>query len=276
MISSGREDISRWASRIDTVIANTQRCCVNRVVVVESTSSTMDSIGSFSADQSGVLLVASEQTNGRGQRGRQWLDGDRRTLPCTFAVNSDGIQPTMLSAIVGCAVHETLKSIAPSSSTLMIKWPNDIIVRNHDSSDRQDHKIAGILIEKKERCAHIGIGVNCLQGQSDWGSIIRDKAISLSELGAQISRLDLVCSLVEHLSFWLDAQDPAAIRSYYADHDAMIGTLRSFNYNNQCIHGIVEHIDPLEYIEVRSPSGTHTLPIAQTRHIQGDESLGGE
>ncbi len=278
MITTGREDISKWAARIDTVIANTDRCCVNRVVVVESTPSTMDAATAFAGPGCGVLVVASQQTNGRGQRGRQWQDADRCTLPCTFVIDTQGIEPVMVSALIGCAVHETIKALAPSSSTVMIKWPNDIVIREQgdEQCDEQckvgihDRKIAGILIEQKGRCTYVGIGINCVQGAGDWGVDIKAKAISLSQIGAQVSRLDLVSSLVEHLSHWLVAQDRPAIRSYYQAHDAMVHTHRSFQYDNRNFEGVVECIDPLEYILVQTPTDAHRLPIAQTRHLRAD------
>jgi len=270
MITTGREDISKWASRIDTVIANTLECCVNRVVVVESTPSTMDAAQEVAGENSGVLLVASQQTNGRGQRGRVWQDGDRCTLPCTFVLDTSGVDPVMLSAMIGCAVHETIRAVAPSSSTLMIKWPNDIVLRNQNDNEHVDLKIAGILIEQREQMTSIGIGINCVQGQADWGADIQSKATSLSQIGAQISRLDLVCSLIEHLSHWLAAQDRAAVRSYYQANDAMVHTRRSFQYDNRNFEGVVECIDPLDCIVLQTPTGTHRLPIAQTRHLRAD------
>lgn len=270
MITTGREDISKWASRIDTVIANTDQCCVTRVVVVESTPSTMDAATAYAGPDCGVLVVASQQTNGRGQRGRQWQDADRCTLPCTFVIDTQDIEPVMVSALIGCAVHETIKALAPSSSTVMIKWPNDIVIREQGDIGEHDRKIAGILIEQKGRCTYVGIGINCVQGAGDWGTDIKSKATSLSQIGAQISRLDLVSSLVVHLSHWLVAQDRSAIRSYYQAHDAMVHTRRSFQYDNRNFVGVVECIDPLEYILVQTPTGAHRLPIAQTRHIRAD------
>ncbi len=270
MISKGQEDVSRWASRIDTVISKTDGCCVNRVVVIESTPSTMDAARAIAGEEVGVLVVASEQTNGRGQHGRAWRDAPGKTLPCTFVVDATGIAPAMLSAIVGCAVHETIRSLAPSSKTVMIKWPNDIVIRLREDDQAYDRKIAGILIEQQGRVARIGIGINCVQSDADWEPRIRSQAISLAQIGAQVARLDLACTLVEHLSYWLAARDRLAIRSYYQAHDAMIHTRRSFQYNNHQFDGVVECVDPLECITVQTQTGTHCLPIAQTTHLRAD------
>lgn len=272
MITTRKEDISKWASRIDTVIAQIDQCCIDRAVVIESTKSTMDAVKEFAGERCGVLVVASEQTAGRGQRGRHWVDNDRRTLPCTFAIDAKSIEPVMLSAMIGCAVHETVQGLAPPSCSVMIKWPNDIVIRGQvgDGGDgsSQDRKVAGILIEQSGGCASVGVGINCLQGGDDWCDQAGQAAVSLSELGVQVSRLDLVCSLIEHMSHWISACDRSAIRSYYQAHDAMVNTYRVFQYNNHRYEGVVEHIDPLDSIFVQTPSGTHQLPIAQTQHLR--------
>ncbi|HCT44174.1 MAG TPA: hypothetical protein DF699_03040, partial [Phycisphaerales bacterium] len=66
MPQAQHENISGWASRIDTVLSNIENPIVRRVVVVESTSSTQDAAIEFARDRQGLLLIASEQTAGRG------------------------------------------------------------------------------------------------------------------------------------------------------------------------------------------------------------------
>jgi BirA family transcriptional regulator, biotin operon repressor / biotin---[acetyl-CoA-carboxylase] ligase len=264
MSVAGSGDISAWTTRLDAAIGAIDRCCVERVLVLESTQSTMDAAVNAAGDLPGLLVVAFEQTTGRGQRGRGWHDGDRKTLPCTLMIDAEGLAAPMLSAMVGCAVHETIVHYAPPSSVLLIKWPNDIVVRVEQSG--HDRKIAGILIEQSQHLASIGIGINCAQSSTDWDNELRDRAVSLTQLGAPVSRLDLLCTLIERLSHWLNARDPEMVREYWAKHDAMVGTTRAFTSNNNRIVGIVERIDPLGSIVVRNDEGTVALPPAQTHH----------
>jgi len=264
------EDISGWASRIDTVISNIESPIVQRVVVMESTRCTQDTAFDFSQRTHGLLLVASQQTAGRGSHGRDWDDGDRSTLPCTFVVDPGCKDAPMLAACVACVVHETLNALLGADHDLKIKWPNDIVVRDGD----HDRKIAGILIEQRDELTLVGVGINCNQLPEDWDPELRSHAVSLRELGAQVARLDLVCRLVEHMSQWFDACDRAEIREYYELHNAMVGTLRTFKYRNTCYHGIVEHLDPLAHMVVETPKGVVTLPVAQTVHVRGDEPCG--
>ena len=267
MIQSKHEDVSSWASRIDTVIGNIPCPIVQRVVVVESVRSTQDTALEFARGRSDMLLVASQQTNGRGTHGREWDDGDRSTLPCTFVLKPTNIDAPTLSSLVACALHETLNALVTRDVDLRIKWPNDIIAR----TEAGDRKLSGVLIEQRMGLCLIGIGVNCVQSGADWSPGLRDVAISLCELGAQTTRLDLVCRLIEHLSQWFAACDRGAIRDYFHMHNAMVGTLRTFKFNNTCYHGIVEHIDPLGCITIETPTGRFELPVAQTQHIRGDE-----
>lgn len=270
MVQTQREDISNWASRIDTVIGNLRYSVVQRVVVMESTSSTQDAAIRFARGQTGLLLVASEQTLGRGTHGRRWVDGQRCTLPCTFVVDPGCKDAPMLAACVACAVHETLSTLMPAAG-LRIKWPNDIVI----CEDGHDRKIAGVLIEQREGLTLVGIGINCTQSESDWSPELRHQAVSLCEMGVQISRLDLVCRLVEHMSQWFEACDREQVRAYFEMHNAMVGSLRTFKYNNHCYHGIVESIDPLTSITIETPSGRHDLPVSQTQHIRGDNPCRG-
>lgn len=105
----------------------------------------------------GQVVVADEQTAGRGQRGRRWLAAPGDALLCSigwqFGRNHrlDG-----LSLAVGVLVAEALQDLV--SQRLRLKWPNDLLID-------ETHKVGGILIETvpgsgDTRTAVIGIGLN--------------------------------------------------------------------------------------------------------------------
>jgi BirA family biotin operon repressor/biotin-[acetyl-CoA-carboxylase] ligase len=264
MYQLGNEDISSWAARIDTVIGHTPHPVIERVVVVESTDSTQNAALRFAQGRNGLLVVASMQKNGRGARGRRWHDGDRATLPCTFVVDPGCKDAPMLAACVACAVHEAINSFLPRVIQLGIKWPNDLVIRD----EHVDRKIAGVLIEQQQGLTLVGIGINCTQTQRDWSPEYADRAVSFLGLGVSVSRLDLICRVVESMSQWFHACDRAAIRSYYEIHNAMVGTRRAFRHNNRVYEGVVEHLDPLESIVLSTKEGTCTLPVDQTQHLR--------
>ena len=274
-------DRTTWQSQLESQIADTADCCVQRVVVVDSTPSTMDAAALCAQDEQnsaqGVLVVAGSQTSGRGQHGRAWIDHDHCTLPCTFAIQGPNIDPPMLAALCACAVQESIEELLQSfgitiEDRLLIKWPNDIVVRSDIDGRTNDRKLAGILIEQKQELTLIGIGINCTQTQEQWGEELVDAAVSLGMLGIELPgdelRIQLMCTVLDRLSQWLNAKDPSAIRERYQVNDAMVGTHRRFMHNRVLYEGAVESIDPLTQITVRTDAGIETLPIAQTSHAR--------
>jgi len=262
-----------WQAKLEAQIADTDHCCVQRVVVVECTPSTMDTATACATEGPGVLVVAGSQTSGRGQHGRAWTDHGQCTLPCTLGLRLPDIDPPMLAALCACAVHESVEQLLRSAGVSMldrvlIKWPNDIVVR----SNTNDRKLAGILIEQKQGLTLIGIGINCTQTQEQWGDNLADTAVSLRLLGVEIPgdelRARLMCIVIDRLSHWLHARDPSAIRARYQANDAMVGTRRRFMHNRVLYEGTVVSIDPLAEIAVQTSTGVQKLPIAQTSHAR--------
>jgi BirA family biotin operon repressor/biotin-[acetyl-CoA-carboxylase] ligase len=133
---------------------------------VEWSVRTYDSIDSTNAEASRLialgapmplLVVAEQQTAGRGRRGRKWVSPFAENLYYSLVLRIDGGMRQLegLSLLVGLAVMNVLRDMGVQGAGL--KWPNDVLV------GRQ--KIAGILLEligdPADVChVIIGIGVN--------------------------------------------------------------------------------------------------------------------
>lgn len=109
-----------------------------------------------------TVVVAKEQTNGRGQMGTVWSSEASKNL--TFSLFKDlSIHvvefPFYISMAISLAILKALKTF--NIPDLRIKWPNDILSANK--------KICGILIENviknKLESTIIGIGVNVNQSK---------------------------------------------------------------------------------------------------------------
>lgn len=103
---------------------------------------------------SGSVVIAREQTAGRGRRGRAWFasPGDSLTFSLLWRF-APGTAPAGLSLAVGLAVAQALAEVGAGNTAL--KWPNDIL--------KDGRKLGGILVELQPGAAHaavIGIGVN--------------------------------------------------------------------------------------------------------------------
>jgi BirA family biotin operon repressor/biotin-[acetyl-CoA-carboxylase] ligase len=128
------------------------------VELLESTTSTLDVAHRIAAEgaPAGTLVVANEQTAGRGRGGKSWQSSRGAGIWLTLIerpTDSSGLE--VLSLRVGLASAEALDRFAPEP--IRLKWPNDLYV------DRG--KLAGILVEARWRegaveWVAIGMGVN--------------------------------------------------------------------------------------------------------------------
>lgn len=107
------------------------------------------------------LVVADEQTAGRGRLDRRWLTPPGSGLAFSLILrpqaNEFAAQLPHLTALGALAVCETLNAALPPITPAQIKWPNDVIAARR--------KLAGVLAETHWRgdklvAAIVGIGIN--------------------------------------------------------------------------------------------------------------------
>ena len=129
-----------------------------RVELLESTTSTLDVAHRLASQgaPSGTLVIANEQTAGRGREGKLWQSSPGAGLWITLIERpADTSGLGVLSLRVGLVAAEALDRFA--SEPIRLKWPNDLYV--------DDGKLAGILVEARWRESAvewiaIGLGVN--------------------------------------------------------------------------------------------------------------------
>ena len=110
------------------------------------------------------LLVAEEQSSGRGRQGRVWHAAAGQSLMFSLSLPLDPPSWGGLALAVGVALAEALDPLAADAAPrLGLKWPNDLWVLDGPGRGR---KMVGILIETvavgERRMAVIGVGVNVL------------------------------------------------------------------------------------------------------------------
>jgi BirA family biotin operon repressor/biotin-[acetyl-CoA-carboxylase] ligase len=143
--------------------------------------------GRRQADTQPCLLVAEQQTQGRGRQGKAWQSAAGASLTFSLALPLAPADWSGLSLAVGLALAEALDPLQPGQAPrLGIKWPNDLLLIDPHAPNAGDgtigRKLGGILIETVQvgtrRMAVIGIGLNLLplppedegEGQAlNWG-----------------------------------------------------------------------------------------------------------
>ena len=145
------------------------------------------------------LVIADEQTTGRGRLDRKWFTPSGTALAFSLIVRPTDDERPHLSRVVGLAALSVTDTLSARSLTPQIKWPNDVLLLGH--------KVAGILVEsvwsgEDIDCVVVGIGINVLKGSVPPEDKLQFPATSLEdELGYQPDRLE---TLFDVLSAMID------------------------------------------------------------------------
>lgn len=132
-----------------------------KLSAIDSTNSYLKELTSKQTVENFTVVVAENQTNGRGQRGANWEVEGGKNL--TFSVLIKDVllnfeEVFNLNVVVAVSLFQTFSNL--KIPNLAIKWANDIL------ADKK--KICGILIENQfksnsEILSVIGIGINVNQ-----------------------------------------------------------------------------------------------------------------
>jgi BirA family biotin operon repressor/biotin-[acetyl-CoA-carboxylase] ligase len=171
----------------------------SRIEVLPRTSSTNDEILQRAREGSreGLVILADEQTAGRGQHGNKWESPAGKALLFSILVKPRLAltESARLTQWAAQAVATTIQQLF--SIDALIKPPNDIFI--------QDRKVAGVLAEmraqeKEPHIAVVGIGVNVNQAKSDFSMAIQGSATSLAIATRQsITRQSVAIALLREL-----------------------------------------------------------------------------
>jgi BirA family biotin operon repressor/biotin-[acetyl-CoA-carboxylase] ligase len=148
----------------------------------------------------GEVVISESQEKGRGRLGRQWFSPPFLNLYLSVILRPK-ISPHQASLITLMAAVATTDAIQKFSGLLpVIKWPNDILLR--------DRKVAGLLNEIHSEMDRIhfvilGIGVNLNMDEKMFSKEIRAVATSLKiEMGQKVSRKAFLQFFLQELEKW--------------------------------------------------------------------------
>ncbi|REA61627.1 biotin--[acetyl-CoA-carboxylase] ligase [Dyadobacter luteus] len=189
--------------------------------------------------EEGTVVIADNQTGGRGQRGTTWHSEPGQNLmfslilqPRTVAID----QQFLISQVVALAIYDMLRV---HTDQVKIKWPNDIYVSGK--------KLSGTLIENSIQGGSIshsivGIGVNINQLVFESG-----RTSSLAQvIGRQVSLKEEFDRIISFLDIryqqLLRSDGYNKIREEYLSHLYGFQSPVLFRYNNEDVSGIVQGV----------------------------------
>lgn len=172
----------------------------------------------------GAVVVAEEQTAGRGRLGRFWHSPPnsgiwlslilRPPIPITQAP-----QLTLMASVgVARALHHS------TGLEVRIKWPNDLLIRGK--------KVCGILTElrgEQDRVHYVvmGVGVNVNIDEGMWPAELKGKVTSLSaEAGQTFRRVPLIAAILKELEIIYEgylSRGFSAVRGEWEKRSDMLG-----------------------------------------------------
>jgi BirA family biotin operon repressor/biotin-[acetyl-CoA-carboxylase] ligase len=132
------------------------------------------------------LVIAEEQTAGRGRLDRKWYTPSGAALAFSLILRPTDSEKPHITRIVGLAALAVADALRTRGLVAQIKWPNDVLLNGR--------KVAGILVEsvwsgEEVDCLVIGIGINALRGAVPSPDLLRFPATSLEEgLGPEVDR----------------------------------------------------------------------------------------
>ncbi|MFB9392547.1 biotin--[acetyl-CoA-carboxylase] ligase [Streptomyces coeruleoprunus] len=130
--------------------------------IVTATGSTNSDLAARAADlPEGAVLVAEEQTAGRGRLDRTWSAPARSGLFFSVLLKPDvpAERLAWLPLLTGVATATALARAA--GTDMALKWPNDLLVTVGRGEDKEERKAGGILAERAgEHGIVVGTGLN--------------------------------------------------------------------------------------------------------------------
>ena len=197
----------------------------------------------------GLVIAAEHQTAGRGRLDRTWEAPARSGL--TFSVL---LRPTAAAGtwpwIPLLTGYEVSKALRAAGFDATVKWPNDVLLRRHDGSER---KVAGVLVERVETAggpaAIVGVGLNVGMTAAELPvPEATSLAIEAGEVPDRTELLGLVLdTLWEGYVAWQEGGEAAAahLAESYAAACSTIGrTVRVDLPSGEALTGTATGIDP--------------------------------
>ncbi|MGC3967055.1 MAG: biotin--[acetyl-CoA-carboxylase] ligase [Pirellulales bacterium] len=178
---------------------------ITRIEYAQSLDSTNDAARRLAGDVphgSGMLVIAEQQTAGRGRGANKWWTGSGSlALSILFDPTRYGIE-MRYSGMVPLAAALAIVDVVTrrlGQPSVGIHWPNDVFIG--------PKKLAGILVEALGDGRQIvGIGLNVNNSTSAAPAEVSQLATSLlDELGAPLDRTDLLGELLEAIDVYLMA-----------------------------------------------------------------------
>jgi BirA family transcriptional regulator, biotin operon repressor / biotin---[acetyl-CoA-carboxylase] ligase len=220
----------------------------------------------------GTLVLAEEQTAGRGRLGRRWHAPAGSSLLFSLILRPDlaPSQAQRATMIVSLAAVEAIDAVTRLHAA--VKWPNDVLVNGR--------KVGGVLTELGAGVSGaldyvvVGMGLNVNLAVEDLPEVMTPATSLMREAGQRVSRLSLLLALLERVEYHLER-----MRRGGSPHEAWRRRLATLGQHvvvgtpEETIEGLAEDVDADGALMVRTADDESGERIV--RILAGDVTLRG-
>jgi BirA family transcriptional regulator, biotin operon repressor / biotin---[acetyl-CoA-carboxylase] ligase len=221
----------------------------------------------------GSVLVAEEQTAGRGRLDRSWQSPAGAGLTFSVLLRPAAIAPGnrgWLPLLTGVAVASALA--AATTVDARLKWPNDVL-----ADGRQDAgKLAGILAEQGGGAIVVGVGLNVSATREELPSAHATSLLLAG--GTNLDRQAILTAVLGELEYWYlrwtstprpgDAAE-SGLRAAYRQMCSTVGQrVRVELPGGGVLAGRGDDVDEAGRLLVSGPDGVHAVSAGDVVHVR--------
>ncbi|MGE5485109.1 MAG: biotin--[acetyl-CoA-carboxylase] ligase [Ignavibacteriales bacterium] len=240
-----------------------------RIRYVTTTSSTNDLARAMAIEGSpdGTVVVAEEQTGGKGRAGRRWQCPAGAGLLFSLVLRPDLLPPETPRLTLVTAVAVARGISASTGVETGIKWPNDLLIGGR--------KVCGILTEMAGEMDRvdfvvIGIGINVNLGLKPISRGAADFASLDVEVGKRLDRAAILRAVLREIETWYSTYQRdgfAPVLAEWRSRSVTLGNRVTVTGPRETFEGLAVDVDDDGALIVRVDSGE------DRRVLSGDVSV---
>jgi BirA family transcriptional regulator, biotin operon repressor / biotin---[acetyl-CoA-carboxylase] ligase len=221
---------------------------------VDSTNSHLLKLG-VEGFPEGTVVVADEQTAGRGRFGRNWEAEPQVNVLSSLLVRPNFLQGDEIFVLTFAAAVSVAEAIEDVTSIRCgLKWPNDVLLDNK--------KVCGILLESSfdsNRLSHVVLGIGLNVNQQSFSPAISSGATSLRLFtGKKFDRDELLFAILTNFSSSYESlrrRDFYSVMKKWRDRSVMFGKNVAVSLAGKTIEGVYDDVADDGALVLRTDDG---------------------
>jgi len=208
------------------------------------------------------LVLADEQTSGRGRMNRKWFTPPGAGLALSLVLRPNDFERENIRLMTALAALALVDALKAYNIPAQIKWPNDVVINRK--------KTAGVLVETAwlgldVEALVLGIGVNVYPESVPPESELYFPATCVqSETESQVERLTLLCELMAELVSWRSRLGTDTFMDAWQLSLAFCGeAVRVYGAETALIDGVLDGLEPDGSLRVVANGDRHVVHFGE-------------